>query len=194
MYCVFPPFHAGVHWASMYIFLILFNSIVISSSTSGWIVAPVDRVTSTGSSITNSTAGKPGMDVKKNTNFLYATEDKFWTSELYLSALFPEFKSECTFDGNFDSYFGSNPSWCFTSLAVLFISSLRQIRTTIPWQLISWSIKCSKETQWPKPLSELYRPSNRSLSAKLVPTFLDRECRVVSALNSHSRILGFLDC
>jgi hypothetical protein len=29
--------------------------------------------------------------------------------------------------------------------------------------------------------SELYRPSDRRLSAKLVPTFADRGCRVVSA-------------
>jgi hypothetical protein len=31
------------------------------------------------------------------------------------------------------------------------------------------------------------------MSAKLVPTFADRECRVVSATDRHGRILGFLD-
>jgi hypothetical protein len=31
------------------------------------------------------------------------------------------------------------------------------------------------------------------LSAKLVPTFADRGCRVVSATDPHGRILGFLD-
>jgi hypothetical protein len=31
------------------------------------------------------------------------------------------------------------------------------------------------------------------LSAKLVPTFADRWCRVVGATDPHSRILGFLD-
>jgi hypothetical protein len=41
--------------------------------------------------------------------------------------------------------------------------------------------------------SELRRPSDCRLSAKLVPTFADRECRVVSATDSHGRILGFLD-
>jgi hypothetical protein len=41
--------------------------------------------------------------------------------------------------------------------------------------------------------SELYRPSNRRLSAKLVPTFADRGYRVVSATDTHGRILGFLD-
>jgi hypothetical protein len=39
----------------------------------------------------------------------------------------------------------------------------------------------------------LYRPSDRRLSAKLVPTFADRGCRVVSATDPHGRILGFLD-
>jgi hypothetical protein len=35
--------------------------------------------------------------------------------------------------------------------------------------------------------SELYRPSDRRMSAKLVPTFADRECRVVSATDPHGR-------
>jgi hypothetical protein len=35
------------------------------------------------------------------------------------------------------------------------------------------------------PQSELYRLSNRRLSAKLVPTLADRGCRVVSATNPH---------
>jgi hypothetical protein len=37
------------------------------------------------------------------------------------------------------------------------------------------------------PQSELYRPSDRRLSAKLVPTLEDRGCRVVSAANTHGR-------
>jgi hypothetical protein len=37
------------------------------------------------------------------------------------------------------------------------------------------------------PQSELYRPSDRRLSAKLVPTLADRECRVVNATNPHGR-------
>jgi hypothetical protein len=40
---------------------------------------------------------------------------------------------------------------------------------------------------------QLYRPSDRRLSKKLVPTFADRGCRVVSATDLHGRILGFLD-
>jgi hypothetical protein len=41
--------------------------------------------------------------------------------------------------------------------------------------------------------SELYRPSYRRLSAKLVATFLDTGCDVVSVTNPYGRILGFLD-
>jgi hypothetical protein len=37
------------------------------------------------------------------------------------------------------------------------------------------------------PQSELYRPSDRRLSAKLVPTLANRGCRVVSATNPHGR-------
>jgi hypothetical protein len=38
-----------------------------------------------------------------------------------------------------------------------------------------------------------YRPSDRRLSAKLVPTFADRGCHVVSVTDPYGRILGFLD-
>jgi hypothetical protein len=37
-----------------------------------------------------------------------------------------------------------------------------------------------KETPWPESANELYRLSNYRLSAKLVPTFADRGCNVVS--------------
>jgi hypothetical protein len=51
-----------------------------------------------------------------------------------------------------------------------------------------------KQTPWPWSASELYRPtkSDRRLSAKLVPTFADRGCRVVSATDPYGRILGSL--
>jgi hypothetical protein len=38
-----------------------------------------------------------------------------------------------------------------------------------------------QQTPWPEPASELYQPSDRRLSGKLVPTFADRGCHVVSA-------------
>jgi hypothetical protein len=51
----------------------------------------------------------------------------------------------------------------------------------------------TKQTPWPLSASELYRPSDRRLSTKLVPTFADRGCRVVSATDPYGRILGFLN-
>jgi hypothetical protein len=50
-----------------------------------------------------------------------------------------------------------------------------------------------KKTPWSESTSELYRPSDRRLSAKLVKTFADRRCHVVSVTDPYSRILGFLD-
>jgi hypothetical protein len=50
-----------------------------------------------------------------------------------------------------------------------------------------------KQTPWREYASELYLSSDRRLSAKLVPTFTDRGCRVVSVTEPHGRILGFLD-
>jgi hypothetical protein len=49
-----------------------------------------------------------------------------------------------------------------------------------------------KKTRWSESVSELYRQSERHMSAKLVPTFADTGCRVVSSMDPHGRILGFL--
>jgi hypothetical protein len=46
---------------------------------------------------------------------------------------------------------------------------------------------------WPESVSELYWPSDRCLSAKLVPTFVNGGCHVVSVMDTYGRILGFLD-
>jgi hypothetical protein len=48
------------------------------------------------------------------------------------------------------------------------------------------------KTPWPESASELYRPNAHRLSAKLLPTFADRGCRV-SVTNPYGRNLGFLD-
>jgi hypothetical protein len=53
-------------------------------------------------------------------------------------------------------------------------------------------IKKLNWSPWPESASELYRPSDRRLSAKLVPTFADRWCHVVSVTDPYGRILGFL--
>jgi hypothetical protein len=57
-----------------------------------------------------------------------------------------------------------------------------------PWPSIS-----DKKTPWSESASELYRPSDRHLSAKWLPTFADRRCHVVSVTDPYGRILGFLD-
>jgi hypothetical protein len=49
-----------------------------------------------------------------------------------------------------------------------------------------------KQTPWPEPMSELYRLSERHLSAKLAPTFVNRRCHVVSVTDPYGCILGFL--
>jgi hypothetical protein len=46
---------------------------------------------------------------------------------------------------------------------------------------------------WSQSASELYRPSDRRLSAKWLPTFTDRGCHLVSVTDHYGRILGFLD-
>jgi hypothetical protein len=48
-----------------------------------------------------------------------------------------------------------------------------------------------KQTPFPESANELYRPSDRRLSANLVPTFADRGCPVISVTDSHCRILAF---
>jgi hypothetical protein len=48
-------------------------------------------------------------------------------------------------------------------------------------------------TTWLYSKSELHRPSDCHLSAKLVPTSADRKCHVVSVTNPYGRNLGFLD-
>jgi hypothetical protein len=47
-------------------------------------------------------------------------------------------------------------------------------------------------TPWHESASELYRPSGSRLSAKLVLTFADIGCHVVSVTDPYCRILGFL--
>jgi hypothetical protein len=47
-------------------------------------------------------------------------------------------------------------------------------------------------TPWPESASELYRPSDRRLSAMLVPTLPDKGCHVISVTYPYGRILGFL--
>jgi hypothetical protein len=50
----------------------------------------------------------------------------------------------------------------------------------------------NKRTPWLESASELQRPRDCHLSAKLVPTFDDRRCHVVSVTDPCGCILGFL--
>jgi hypothetical protein len=52
-----------------------------------------------------------------------------------------------------------------------------------------WDIK----TPWPEFASELFRPSNRSLLVKLVPTFADRGCHMVNVTDPYGHTLSFPD-
>jgi hypothetical protein len=52
--------------------------------------------------------------------------------------------------------------------------------------------KIYKKTPWPESTSELYRPSDRRLSAKVVSTVADIGCHVVSVTDPYGRILWFL--
>jgi hypothetical protein len=53
--------------------------------------------------------------------------------------------------------------------------------------------KAKKKSPWSESASEIYFPSDRRLSAKLVPAFEDRRCHVVGVTDAYGRILEFLD-
>jgi glycine/D-amino acid oxidase-like deaminating enzyme len=65
---------------------------------------------------------------------------------------------------------------------------------TIPYGKHFVVIKLN-QTPWSESASELYRPSDSRLSAKLLPTFACRGCHVISVTDPYGRILilGFLD-
>jgi hypothetical protein len=58
---------------------------------------------------------------------------------------------------------------------------------------ICFSDNSDKRTLWSVSASKLYQPSDRRLSAKLVPTSADRECHAVSVTDPYGFILSFLD-
>jgi hypothetical protein len=55
------------------------------------------------------------------------------------------------------------------------------------------SLTKNKKTPWSESASELYLPSDRRMSAKLVPIFADRRCHVVSVTDPYGHIHDFLD-
>jgi hypothetical protein len=65
-----------------------------------------------------------------------------------------------------------------------------ELRGVIYWDASSY---IKNKTPWAESASELYLPSYRRLSAKWLPTFVDRGYHVVSVTDPYGRILGFLD-
>jgi hypothetical protein len=72
--------------------------------------------------------------------------------------------------------------------SLLLVSILSQIN---PVHTTSFCLSTTT-TPWSESASELYRPSDRHLLAKWLPTFEDRGCHVVSVTYPYGRILGFL--
>jgi hypothetical protein len=66
-------------------------------------------------------------------------------------------------------------------------------KTIIPFNNTQYSYIKLKKTPWSESASELYRPRDRCLSAKSLPTFADRRCHVVSVTDPYGLILDFLD-
>jgi hypothetical protein len=56
-----------------------------------------------------------------------------------------------------------------------------------------WIPEKQKQIPWAEFAREIYRPSDRRLSGKLVPTFAGRRCHVVSVMNPYGHTLGFLE-
>jgi hypothetical protein len=93
---------------------------------------------------------------------------------------------------------------CTTDYALLtsnlvYHGSLRHLNSRAHDRRQVWAsyIYCNalheKKTPWFESASGLYRPSDRRLSAKWLPTFADRGCHVVGVTDPYGRILGFLD-
>jgi hypothetical protein len=101
--------------------------------------------------------------------------------------------------------FQDSPSNETLSLRLLFYSYLtthdKCLATPIlpaPFNLLCLSLSVTwqnnnKHTPWAESASELYRPSDRRLSTKLVPTFADTGCYVVSVMVPYCRMLVLLD-
>jgi hypothetical protein len=67
------------------------------------------------------------------------------------------------------------------------------LRTHSPYEGYHYVLISKTKTPWSESASELYRPSDRRLSAKRLPTCADGGCHVASVTDSYGRILGFLD-
>jgi hypothetical protein len=64
---------------------------------------------------------------------------------------------------------------------------------TLTYGAVGRRVNTKTKTPWPESASELYRPSDRRISAKLLLTFADGRCHMVSVTDPYCRILCFLD-
>jgi hypothetical protein len=79
------------------------------------------------------------------------------------------------------------------TLALTSLTSGGRSRTQVTEFSLSQQLyKKAQKTPWSESASELYKPNDRHLSAKLMPKFVDRGCHVVNVMDPHARILGFL--
>jgi hypothetical protein len=69
------------------------------------------------------------------------------------------------------------------------VKGLRKLTNELPITAYYYE----KQTPWPESANKLYRPIDLSLSAKLVPTFADKGCRVISVVDPYGRVVCFLD-
>jgi hypothetical protein len=82
----------------------------------------------------------------------------------------------------------SSPPKCRLTFYILVLYCI--ISTKIEFSTGSFCI-CKRQTPWPESASELFRPRDRRLSAKLVPTFADRGVSRIQrngSLRLHSRL------
>jgi hypothetical protein len=87
----------------------------------------------------------------------------------------------------------------FFIFVLLLIKYVKILSTDTAFCLFSleWATRLHNQSinqsPWPESACELYRPSDLRLSAKLMPTFADRGCNVISVTDPYGRNLGFLD-
>jgi hypothetical protein len=120
-----------------------------------------------------------------NTQLLYTSTVKVWKLSKIVSYWYRDCPDAVN-DGNClrglrDSVYHSTVSESLNLETMHFRTYVDTIKTN------------KKKTPWPESASELYRLRDRRLSAKLVPTFADRGCHIVSVTDPYGRILGFLD-
>jgi hypothetical protein len=79
-------------------------------------------------------------------------------------------------------------------LPLIILWPLRQKRLVHPKRRLAIDrLKTKENLTWSESASEIYRPSDRRLSAKLVPAFEDTGCHVVGVMDPYGRNLAFID-